>query len=228
MFDPNWLAAIGQCVAAVGTIAAVVVALRIANESGKQAREQSSQLHYDAMRPVLVIHGEDDLLPRSPNGDLWLNWSANEIKLHIYNAGNGPALNIASVIYGAESYMVGEVGSQKRVGDTKETHWTCWDGNYLKAGEDVFQCYKLGASTFYEESKHIRKHLFNAPAQPPFSFQPREDTYICRVVTTYHDIAGRKYASIFDYRFIPRSWVFVALEEDITEDLHDLEAHSTK
>lgn len=125
MFDPNWLAAIGQFVAAIGTIAAVVVALRIANESGKQAQEQSSQLHYEAMCPVLVIHGEDDLLPRSPDNDLWLDWSANEIKLHIYNAGNGPALNIASVIYGAESYMLGDAGSQKRVDNTKETHWTC-------------------------------------------------------------------------------------------------------
>lgn len=228
MFDPNWLAAIGQCIAAIGTIAAVVVALYIANKSGKQAREQSSQLHYDEMRPVLVIHGEDDLLPRSPGNDLWLKWDANEISLHIYNAGNGPALNISSVIYGAESYMLGDVGSQKRVDDTKETHWTCWDGNYLKAGEDALLCYKLGASTFYEKSKHIREHRFNAPAQPSFSFQPKEDTYICRVVVTYHDIAKRKYASVFDYRFIPRSWVFVALEEDITEDLHDLEAHSAQ
>lgn len=90
------------------------------------------------------------------------------------------------------------------------------------------QRYALGASTFYEENKHIRKHRFNAPAQPPFLFQPKEDTYICRVVTTYHDISGRNHASIFDYRFIPRSWVFVTLEEDIIEDLHSLEAHSIK
>ena len=150
MFDPNWLAAIGQGVAAIGTIAAVIVALRIANKSGKQAQEQSKQLQYDALRPVLVIHGDDALLPRSSNNNLWMDWSAGEIKLHVYNAGNGPALNIASVIYGAESYMVGTLGSQKRVDDSKDIHWTCWDGNYLKAGKDAIIRYALGASTFFE------------------------------------------------------------------------------
>ncbi len=226
MFDPNWLAAIGQCVAAIGTIAAVIVALRIANKSGKQAQEQSSQLQYGAMRPVLVIHGDDASLPRSSNNNLWMDWSASEIKLHMYNAGNGPALNIASVIYGAESYVVGTLGS--RVDDSQDIHWTCWDGNYLKAGEDSIQRYALGASTFFEGNKQIRRHKFNAPAQPSFSLQPKEATYICRVVTTYHDIFGRKYASIFDYQFIPQSWVFIALEEDIAEDLNDLEAHSAR
>ncbi len=87
------------------------------------------------------------------------------------------------------------------------------------------QAYNLGASTFYEDRKHIRDHKFNAPPQPFFSFQSKEPTYVCRVVTTYHDIFGRKHASIFQYRLMPPSWECVAFEEAIAEDLHDLEAH---
>ncbi len=123
MFDPNWIAAIGQCVAALATVAAVLTALYIAHKSGRQVLQD----RYHAARPLISIDGDDTALPRSPGNPAWLAWDTKSIELSMHNVGNGPAFNIASVIYGAESYVVGDVGSTKRESSEKDNHWTCWD-----------------------------------------------------------------------------------------------------
>lgn len=47
---------------------------------------------------------------------------------------------------------------------------------------------------------------------------------IARVTITYHDIAGRKYASIFDWVH-NRGWHMVEVMPGIDRDLHDLEGY---
>lgn len=221
MLDPNWVAAIGQWAGAAGTFAAVVVALYLAQKSGRQGLQD----RYNAARPLISIDGDDAALPRSPGNPPWLAWDAKSIELSMHNVGNGPAFNIASVIYGAESYVVGNLGSLTRVSGEKNSHWTCWDAGYLAVGVKEAHTYVLGASTFYKGRNRIRDHTFYAPPQPFFSAQAQEPTYVCRVVTTYHDIFGHKHASIFQYRLMPPSWECIVFEEAITEDLHDLEGH---
>src|SRR6266852_1778200 len=223
--DPNWVAAIGQWVGAIATFAAVVVALYIAHSSGKQARGQVQQARVDSVRPMLVINEYDGQMKTSTSNPAWLAWDNPFLNLKVRNIGMGAALNIACVLYGAESYWVGDIPNQKQVNSESDKHWTCWFPDSIGAGEVKEQSYKIGASTFYEPNKQIGGHSFNAPAQPPFSMNPSQSTYICRVTLTYHDIFKNKYASFFDLRLQPPGWEHVAFEEKIKKDLHDLEGH---
>jgi hypothetical protein len=55
---------------------------------------------YDQHRPLLVPDGTPVFQDDNPN---WLKWEAPEQLLSLRNIGIGPALNIASVLYGCES-----------------------------------------------------------------------------------------------------------------------------
>ena len=176
-------------------------------------------------RPVLIpmdtpIFQEDH--------DNWLNWEAKEQLLAIRNLGTGTAFNVASVLFGCASYLHDSlIGRRLRSHSEAREHWTYWLGVPIAAGEQGDGPYKFGYGTFNTGNDRIGKHSFNAPDEETPGATSLEGALwtIARVTITYHDIAGRKYASIFDWVH-NRGWHTVEVLRDIDRDLHDLEGYS--
>ncbi len=94
-------------------------------------------------------------------------------------------------------------------------------------GEQGDGPYKFGYSTFNMGNDRIGKHSFNAPDEETPGATSLEGALwrIARITITYHDIAGRKYASIFDW-VRNRGWHMVEVLRNIDCDLHDLEGYN--
>ncbi len=191
--DPNWVAAYGQWAGAIASFFAVIVALGIAIYSGRQAQKQARATSL----PRLVIDSDGTDLWQKRNL-LYLDWSTPFLTVSMKNVGTGPAFNIVSVIYGAESYP-GTQGTPRQKGT--EGHWTFWGGNLMQPGEMKSQQYNVGASTFYQDKQSVKdrkkQYSLHAPPVPNFKIQNPEPNYIARITTTYQDIHGRKHAKCF-------------------------------
>lgn len=148
----------------------------------------------------------------------WLDWHVNHQIVMIRNMGTEPALNVASVIYGAESYLVEGLRSDH----AQDIHWTCWLGVPIAPNETVEAVHNLGSSIFFSGHNQIRQHGFNAPPETFASPIQKEPMHTARITITYHDSYHRKYASIFDM-VQNIGWQLISFEEDIEEDLHNLQ-----
>jgi hypothetical protein len=182
----------------------------------------SQQQGYDQQRPLLVPTGTPIFQTNNPD---WLDWQAGEQNVAFRNVGAGVALSFVSVLYGCESNVVGPIGQEQRVDDTKDTHWTCWLDTPVGTGETVPAKYKIGASVFHRGYDHIGRHRFNAPPQPSYGevLHERASYHTARITATYLDVFGRKHASIFDYVQHTDGWQLVEFVPAIEQDLHDLE-----
>ncbi len=168
--------------------------------------------------PLLIPEGE----PKFQNNHLnWLDWNTNEQMIMIRNVGSEVALNIASVVYGCESYVV-SWATNRRSEQEKNIHWTCWLGVPIAPSERKEAVHKIGNGIFYQKNKHIRQHSFNAPPEPRVVPNQNQPFITARITITYLDISKRKYASIFDYVQHTNGWQLVEFCEDIEEDLNDL------
>jgi hypothetical protein len=183
--------------------------------------EASQQQRYDQQRPLLVPMGTPIFQTDNSN---WLDWQASEQSIELRNVGAGVALNVVSVLYGCESNVIGEIGQEKRVDDTKANHWACWLDTPVGAGETVPAKHKIGASTFYQGYDHIGRHSFNAPPQPFLGevLNGRASYHTARITATCWDVFGRKHASIFDFVQHTDGWQLVEFVPAIAQDLHDL------
>jgi hypothetical protein len=102
------------------TLVAVIIYTVKTSNLATSAQEQvtlTRQQAADQHRPLLVPDGAPIFQDKHPN---WLKWEENLQPLKYRNIGPGPALNVASVLYGCESYVVGELGAQMRVSESKQ------------------------------------------------------------------------------------------------------------
>lgn len=210
--DPNWVGAIGQWAGAVATVAAVIVALREARGNSIQSRQD----RYDAAHPVLIVSNGN--IRTQPGLSGWLDWNASDQIVYLKNIGTGTAFNVMSVLYGPESV----VKNNKIIPAQNNEHWTWIMSSLGITDPHKPYSYNIGGSMYFDSNKQIGDYSFLAPAQPLYNPADQEPTYVCRVITTYHDIFKRKHASIFDFD-LHGNWVMRAVLEDIPYDLHDLE-----
>ena len=237
-----WVAVggIAQAVAAIATFWAVFVALGL----GRKEDRRSLQARYDNARPALIIVSSPQSIPVEQGNESYLDWNSQPPVIEVCNVGNGPALNVRSVIYGPEAIAVPDSSTMpngftwKYLGDVqekeeREKHWYYWESDVVSQGEPGKLQYALAGIfspiKFSEANKSIesksdkhKKYAFNAPKQPLSSPNSGEPWYICRVTITYQDIFHRKHASIYDLAFRQR-WQVVALIDDIINDLDDLD-----
>jgi hypothetical protein len=174
-------------------------------------------------RPVLVPVGKPVF---QEDHDNWLKWGENEQPLTIRNLGTGTAFNVAGVLYGCAAYLHDLPTGRKLVPNSPNTHWTCWLGVPIAPSEEVHSSFRLGHGSFMHGNDQIGDYPLNAPdeAIPGATALQGVLWKIARVTITYTDIAGRKYASIFDYVH-DRGWHMVSMLRDIDRDLHDLEGY---
>jgi predicted nucleotide-binding protein len=171
--------------------------------------------------PLLVPDGVPCFQDQNPN---WLKWDEPEQHISIRNVAREAAFNVTSVLYGCETYIIGnQPGESSRDDQAKIEHWTCWSIATLAAGETVTAIYKKGASTYRAENMHIGPYGFNAPPQPTLGelLSNKASMHAARVITTYQDAARAKFASIFDY-VVNIGWQRMDILP-IDVDLRDLE-----
>ncbi len=224
---------IAQAAAAIATFLAVGVALWLGIREGRR----SLRARYDDARPILQIVSDPQSIPVQQGNELYLDWNKPQFSIEIQNVGNGPALNVRSVIYGPEAVAIPNPKSltadKIHRSDERENHWYQWTTDavsqrenspkkldYVLAGSHPLRSNNFAEANKYIESKdHKQKYTFNAPKQPVS--RSKEPTCICRVTITYHDIFHRKHASIYDLIF-RQGWQVVALIDDVISDLGDL------
>jgi len=241
-------------ISAIGAASAAGAAAWQAWETRKQvtqsrkqdeiARAQFLQARYDDARPVLIIVSSPQSIAVQQGNESYLDWNQQPPVIEVCNVGNGPALNVRSVIYGPEAEAFAVTGSSpmsdgfiwqylsdEKQKEAREKHWFHWATDVVSRGEQRKLQYALAgrfslikfseANKSIESKNHEHKYTFNAPKQPLSSPNSGEPWYICRVTMTYQDIFHRKHTSIYDLAFQQR-WQVVALIDDIRNDLGDL------
>ena len=175
----------------------------------------------DQYRPLLVPNRAPIFQADHPN---WLDWRAPSQEFTVQNVGPGAALNVAAVLYGCESYVIGELGQQKRVSESKDIHWTAWVGEPIAAHSTMAITCHIGAGVFYENNKRIGRHPFNAPQEPDAGEAMSGHTpfRLARLIITATDALGQKYAGVFDYEQHTGGWRLVEFFPT-PHDLQDLE-----
>src|SRR5712692_5159049 len=185
----------------------------------EQSKQQAQQENFAENRPLLLPSGKPTFQGDKPN---WLDWNVNDQEIALHNIGSGAALNVASVIYGCESYLT-DWATNQRSDASKGIHWTSWLGIPIASKAHGIATHKKGNGNFYEAKMHVGQYGFNAPPEPHFNPNANQSFITARITITYYDIFRRKHASIFDYVQHTGGWQLVEFLEDIAEDLHDLE-----
>lgn len=211
---------------------------------GEIARAQFLQARYDEARPVLIVISSPQAIAVQQGNECYLDWNQQPPVIEVCNVGNGPALNVRSVIYGPEAEAFAGTGSSplsegfiwqylsdEKQKEAREKHWYYWATDAVSRGESRKLQYDLAGrfspikfsekNKFLESKNHERKCTLNAPKQPLSSPNSGEPWYMCRVTITYQDIFHRKHATLCDLAFQQR-WQVVALIDDIKNDLGDL------
>lgn len=219
------LGGFGALVAAGAAIFAAIFTYRLMKSGQKQVEIGEHQI-YAQQQPVLVPTGTPTFQADHTN---WLKWDENEQPLGLRNVGTGTAFNVASALYGCLSYVIMNGSTYGRDTNSADTHWTCWLGVPIVADETVEATHLLGNGVFLGVHRFIHMYPLHAPHEPvPSELMMSEAVWVvARLTTTYHDIFGRKHASIFEW-VNNRGWQRLATVSDIARDLHDQEGMTTE
>lgn len=205
----DWITAIGTAGGFLATAAAVWVGFIAIKDGRKQADEarqealeaqrQTQEAQYDLQRPLL-----------RPKETANLFWSRDRqiefsrpIMQEIENFGLGIALNINGVIFGLPG----------------SNHMTLYTPEELPSGKPSKLSGKSIGGLALKETMKIKDYPLVAPEEP--KDDNGQPLYWARLTLTYHDIFGRKHASIFDCRG-QDTWEPVVFLKNIPADLDDL------
>ena len=193
---------------------------------------------------MLVIISSPQTIGVQQGNESYLDWNQQPPVIEVHNVGNGPALNVRSVIYDPEAEAFAQMGPSSVSGDftwaylsdekqkgEREKHWYSWANNVMSQGERGNLQYRLAgvfspikfseANKLIKSKNHTFTYAFNAPRQPLYPPTSGELWCICRITITYNDIFHRKHASMYDLTF-RQIWQVVALIDDIENGLDDL------
>jgi hypothetical protein len=184
---------------------------------------QELALSYGIGTPHLVPKGTPLFQTQSPN---YLDWHAPEQHFSLHNLGIRPAFNVASVLHGCESYRVEPTMQPSAL--SKAIHWTCWFAEAIEPGRQSTGVHRLGNGTFLVDQQRIGTYQLNAPPEPsPGAILRGTRICLARLIVTYHDDCGQKYASIGNYIQHLQGWYMEPVLHAIPEDLYDLETQAT-
>ena len=190
-----------------------LVAQRQIREAYEEGRKQFLEVQYAQYRPLLVPLFADRGEP-----PITIDWSTEDKLMRVQNVGTGVATNIWGVFM--PSTRNGAIPQY-----SKHFPVPIYAGESLSSAVPYSQYFTRGGTIFDGDDK-IDEHSLcvpeeRAPAQNS-NHSSRRDRCIARLTLTYHDIFGRKHASIFDLTQ-SGGWVEIAMLPNITHDLGDLD-----
>lgn len=204
------LGSLASLIAAIATFIIIVITLR-------QLR-LTREARYDSCRPLLYP-SEKAVLARSTTGETVLGLPAAGKGLVVYNAGAGVATNVLGAIYGPKPADLVQTLSDHQylrletpLPDKASTPIVSAPGGWILPGDMSVVGHGANRTTLY------------APPKPALGSQMYKATpnVVWRLTLTYHDIFGRKHASVFDYtdQFV---WRCVGFFPGIPKDLEELD-----
>ena len=188
-------------------------------EALEEGRRQFLEAQYAACRPLLVPVAE---FPGNPGIGPFLdevNWNVDSKSIWLRNVGTGIATNIWGVLMQPETMPPPNIQYAGFVGSPISPTDHSLEVLFLR-GRTKLTC----EDTIDEHTLCVPKDL--SPKQD-FEQNARGDKYLARLTLTYHDIFGRKHASIFD--FTKRGvWVNRAFVPNIKHDLGEMDEAKDK
>lgn len=200
-----WLAPDSTHINAVASIAVALATLLLAIIAFWQileSRDQIRRAEYASLRPLLI--------PSSSFDHKNIQDSApDEISFKVRNVGNGVATNVWGLVFPADE-------SQGRSTNQRGSR----PDNPIAVNDNVD--FKFIRGTAFNQSDQIA-NIPMVPEKILRSSNPlkRSDQYVARLTLTYSDVFGLKHASFFDLTN-KNSWVCVAVKNNISSDLGDL------
>jgi hypothetical protein len=204
------LTGLAAFIAAVASVIVIVITL--------QQFRLSREARYDSYRPLLYP-SEKPALARSTTGETVLGLPAAGEGLVIYNAGSGVATNVRGAIYGpkpAEPMRVlpdlQYLRLETPLPDKSSAPVVSAPGGWILPGDTSVVGRGNNKPTLY------------APPRPTLGSQMYKSApnIVWRLTLTYHDIFGRKHASVFDLtdQFV---WRCVGFFPNIPKDIEELD-----
>jgi hypothetical protein len=217
--DPNQVALFVQAVSAIISLFAVIAAFVAIFIQRRQFKEdwQMTLAHAEKerqlqSRPVIVPIGPK--LACDANGQV--HWELQYISdgmgsstspdqqgITLQNMGSGPAFNIHSVLYGPNPALHLQCGS--------------WHNGPIEGGGTAKIYYYNGQTDLGKQTKVDGIHVL---------YNDSDSNYrVARLTTTYHDIFGLKYVSIFEYLHPPSGehrWMHINTTM-VQKDLEELD-----
>jgi hypothetical protein len=187
----------------------------------------SQEAQRDVLRPIITIIEEELWLQMTPEGRVNLEKESQSTKQS--NVGSGLASRIQGVIFGPD-------GDDPFASDRRLSLDLC---KVLPAGASYEDSFSPGrtlvqGSSVVEERRRLlwwrrRKYTLWVPRELSERryLAPSVPRIIARFTLTYHDVYGRKHASIYDLTEL-RAWQPVAFLKNIRYDLDELNRRDTE
>lgn len=212
-FAANIIAIVAACISAIAAIATVVVIFLNRQQvkvSQKQVKISQEQI-YDQYQPVLFpFH----ITQREINEMNLRDQGRISAKYGIKNVGPGVALNIRGVIFEPKT---SDLNDKKKYGQNFLFSAPLAPGDSLVM---VGRPQGLRMSGDWQIGRFHQYSLY-APTYNLEEIEEGKQPVLHRLALTYHDVFGRKHASIFDLTHLD-AWECVEIIPDIPVDLDDL------
>jgi hypothetical protein len=210
-FYPVCVSAAGTLISAIVTIVLVIITAKTLGAYRKQVQIGQDQIRvtqeqtYNQARPVLVPPQDIASLLRTEQGSSFVQWGNSSVVFNgLQNIGTGPAFNIYGLFFGPPVQNL-----------PPTSRYSLWNYGVLAPGTTGPQVTLSQGSSLKSETT-IKEHVLYAPDDVDHI------GCIVRLTLTYHDIFGRKFASIYDYQSI-LGWICLGHYEDIESDLRELD-----
>jgi hypothetical protein len=192
------VAAVGAAVAAGAGVWTAVIYKRLLQVSQDQVRIGQEQVRvsqdqvrigqeqiYAQHRPILIPSGD---LPVIELG-MGIDWSKREWPISLQNVGTGVALHIKGVLLGAKPTRPA----------TLNERYALWDQPPILPGAQSQKEMQQGMTAVPGDRK-IGGYTLFASDPPRDHMQAMSMPWVlARLTLTYHDVYGRKHATIFEY-----------------------------
>jgi hypothetical protein len=209
---------IAVVVTALETVAIAIFAIPTIQAYRKQVQigqaqvKVSQEQQYNQFRPILYPGGDLEKFVDRTSGKIHVQWGyQNQEMAGLCNIGVGPAFNIYGVLFGPP------VNSQP-----PQERYVLWNYPALSPGVPGDKITLSPGSSIASDTT-IKGFTLYVPDD--------EDHVgtLARFTLTYHDVFGRKHASIYDYHSV-MGWISRGHFSDIEKDVYELdqEAPATK
>jgi len=176
--------------------------LEIGQEQIRAAQNQT----FNQARPILLPPTNITGILKNDAGNNFVKWGEGQAVIgSLQNIGVGPAFNVYGVFF-PPPFNKTPPWNEKYV---------IWNYDFLPAGE-TGKDIKLSQGSSIRSESTFNGHVLYVPDDAQHIGR------IARLTLTYHDIYGRKFASIYDYQNI-LGWICVTHLEGVEYDLQELD-----